>query len=122
MKLYGIECPKDNQPWGNTAKAGLIKMINNIQINVEEHGIDELDRTLATLYIWNNEKGQWMNVNERMVTLGHAWVNKNKCDKLPEFRQDRLNKTEEWAKKNKVGLWKTENPIAPWEWQENSDA
>ena len=40
----------------------------------EAHGTDVHGRTLGTLFVYLQEKGEWQNVNERMVTLGHAWV------------------------------------------------
>jgi len=74
------------------------------------------ERTLATIYVQNRNSG-WVNVNERMVTLGHVWVMRSFYDHLPKERQDQLNRLERWARSKKVGLWKTPNPIPPWKWR-----
>lgn len=117
IRLDSIDCPEDGQYWGDMAKYGLVKLIGGRRIRIEEHGIDFHGRTLATIYIWNNQKNEWMNVNERMVTLGHAWVMRRFYNHLPKDRQDKLNKLERWAKSKQVGLWHASNPIPPWEWR-----
>jgi endonuclease YncB( thermonuclease family) len=58
-----------------------------------------------------------INVNERMVTLGHAWVLPRDCDQLSEDRRRQLNRLEAWAKSKQVGLWRTSNPLPPRQWR-----
>ena len=116
IRLDSIDCPEDGQHWGDTAKYGLIKLIGGRKVHVEEHGVDFYGRLLATIYV-QNYTGEWINVNERMVTLGHAWVMRRFYDHLPKDRQDKLNRLERWARTKKVGLWRTSNPIPPWEWR-----
>jgi endonuclease YncB( thermonuclease family) len=60
---------------------------------------------------------EWVNVNERMVTLGHAWVMRKFYDHLPDDRQRNLNRLEAWARSKKVGLWRTPSPVPPWRWR-----
>ena len=117
IRLDSIDCPEDGQPWGNIAKAGLIKLIGGRDVYIEEHGIDDYGRTLATIYLEGNIGSEWINVNERMVMLGHAWVMRQYYDHLPKSRQDQLIKLEKWARSKRVGLWKTSNPIPPWQWR-----
>lgn len=117
IRLDSIDCPEDGQPWGDTAKYGLIKLIGGQHVHIEEHGVESHGRTLATIYVMNKQKNEWMNVNERMVTLGHAWVMRRFYNHLPKDRQDKLNSLERWSKSKKIGLWGTENLIPPWEWR-----
>jgi endonuclease YncB( thermonuclease family) len=117
IRLDSIDCPEDGQPWGDIAKYGLIKLIGGKKVHLEEHGIDKYGRTLATIYIWHQDKSEWLNVNERMVTLGHAWVMRRFYDHLPSDRQEKLNRLERWARSKKMGLWQTLNPIPPWKWR-----
>jgi endonuclease YncB( thermonuclease family) len=64
--------------------------------------------------VYLQDKGKWQNVNERMVTLGHAWAMRLYCGHLSKSRQQKLNQLKRWAKFKSVGLWKTENPIPSW--------
>ncbi|MGD9536719.1 MAG: thermonuclease family protein [Alphaproteobacteria bacterium] len=117
IRLDSIDCPEDGQHWGDIATYGLIKLIGGRKIHIEEHGLDIHGRTLATIYVQDFHRNELINVNERMVTLGHAWVMRRFYDHLPKDRQDKLNRLERWAKSKKVGLWRTSNPIPPWKWR-----
>jgi endonuclease YncB( thermonuclease family) len=117
IRLDAIDCPEDGQDWGNISKAGLIKLIGGRCVYLETHGVDEHGRTLATVYLQDSAGSEWINVNERMVMLGHAWVARKYYGHLPKPRQDQLNRLERWARSKRVGLWGTEDPIPPWQWR-----
>jgi micrococcal nuclease len=121
VRLDSIDCPEDGQYWGDTAKYGLIKLIGGREVHVEEHGLDPYGRTLATIYTQHEYGDKWINVNERMVTLGHAWVMRRFYDHLPKDRKDKLSRLESWAKSKKVGLWRASNPVPPWKWRNGRD-
>jgi endonuclease YncB( thermonuclease family) len=84
IRLDSIDCPEDGQYWGDTAKYGLIKLIGGRKIHLEEYGLDFHGRTLATIYVRHAYKNEWINVNERMIMLGHAWVMHRSYDHLPK--------------------------------------
>lgn len=117
IRLDAIDCPEDGQDWGNISKAGLIKLIGGQYVYLETHGVDPHGRTLATVYLQDSTDLEWINVNERMVMLGHAWVSRKYYGHLPKPRQNQPNKLECWARSKRVGLWRTENPIPPWQWR-----
>jgi len=117
IRLDSIDCPEDGQPWGDIAKFGLIKLIGGQNVRLEVHGKDGHGRDLATIYVWHRDKEEWLNVNERMIILGHAWVMRAYYDHLPNDRKQKLNRLEKWAKSKKIGLWKHPNPIPPWQWR-----
>lgn len=121
VRLDSIDCPEDGQHWGDTAKYGLIKMIGGRKVHLEKHGVDFHGRTLGTLYVWNGAKNEWLNVNERMVTLGHAWVMRLYYGHLPQDRKDKFNRLENWAKSKRVGMWGTESPMPPWQWRKEDE-
>ena len=115
VRLYGIDCPEYDQEWGETAKAGLIKLIGGRDVYLEEFGVDGYGRLLATVYVKSD--GELINVNEKMVVKGHAWVMRRFFKKLSRGRQVQLNRLESWAKEKRVGLWASDNPCPPWEWR-----
>ena len=122
IRLSAIDCPEDGQAWGDTATAGLIKLIGGKTVFLENHGADPYDRILATIYVAPANSTGRVNVNERMVALGHAWVYRQFYDHLPEHRRRSLDRIEEWAKSRKVGLWRSPDPVPPWEWRASSRA
>jgi endonuclease YncB( thermonuclease family) len=119
VRLSSIDCPEDGQRWGGTAKAGLIKMIGGKSVSLEVHDLDVYGRTMtiATVFVQHGEESTWINVNERMVMLGHAWVMRAYYGHLSPERQGQLNRLEAWARSKKVGLWGTPDPTPPWEWR-----
>ena len=117
IRLDSIDCPENGQHWGDNAKYGLMKLIAKKWVRIEEHGIDTYNRTIATLYVKHKDGSEWINVNERMVTLGHAWVMRRFYDHLPKDRQTKLNRLERWSKNKKVGLWNSSESIPPWQWR-----
>lgn len=119
IRLDSIDCPEHGQEWGDIATRGLIKLIGGKTVQLETHGTDVYGRTLGTLFVHLREKGEWQNVNDRMVTLGHAWVTRLSYDHLPKSRQQKLNQLERWAKSKRVGLWKTKNQVPPWKWRKS---
>ena len=121
VRLYAIDCPEDGQPWGDSAKFGLIRLIGGRHIRIESHGYDKYERKLATVYVQSDSDNEWVNVNAKMVVCGHAWVMRRFYEDLSRDRQNDLNSKEYWAKSKKVGLWKTENPIPPWKWRDNAN-
>lgn len=117
VRLYSIDCPENGQPWGGTAKAGLIKMIGGKSVLLEVHGVDDYGRTLATVFARQGAESTLINVNERMVMLGHAWVMRRYCAQLSAERRRQLNRLEAWARSKQVGLWRTASPMPPWQWR-----
>jgi len=120
IRLGAIDCPEYGQHWGDTAKYGLIKLIGGRTIRIEQHDKDKYGRMVATIYVQSDGEREWVNVNARLVTLGHAWVYRQFYTYLPKHRRDELNKLERWARTKRVGLWRTPNPIPPWDWRRNS--
>lgn len=102
--MDAIDCPEDGQECGDSATYGLIKLIGGRQVIVEKHTEDCHGRDVATLYVWHEQKQEWLNVNERMVTLGHAWVMRRFYNHLPKGRQTKLNNLERWARSKKIEL------------------
>lgn len=117
VRLSAIDCPENGQHWGDTAKYGLIKLIGGRTVYLEEHTIDGHGRTVATIYVRSGETSEWVNVNARMVTLGHAWVYRQFYMHLPEEERQELDRREEWARRKRVGLWRAADPVPPWKWR-----
>ena len=118
IRLYAIDCPEGNQPWGSNATHALKRLIDYKNVYMQKFGIDHHGRTLAVLFLDNS--GEFINVNEYMVKCGHAWVFRIYYGRLPRQSQRKLNQLERWAKTKQVGLWKHKNPIPPWEWRKRA--
>jgi endonuclease YncB( thermonuclease family) len=117
VRLAFIDCPENGQAWGNAAAAGLVKLIGGKPVVLEAHGVDDYGRLLATIFVKHHDEPGMINVNERMVMLGHAWVYRHYYRELPEARRRQLDRLESWARSKKVGLWRQGDAIPPWKWR-----
>lgn len=117
VRLYAIDSPEDGQGGGDEAAYKLRKLLqsNERYVYLETHGIDHNGRLLATAYIVHSNN--LINVNELMILSGQAWFYKEYSDKLQKHKQIQLNQLEKWARKKRIGLWSSKNPIPPWEWR-----
>jgi endonuclease YncB( thermonuclease family) len=105
IRLAEIDCPEKDQPYGIEARDFVEKFIEGKTITITPIKTDRYGRTLAHVRANNDDLG------EALIKNGYAWV----------YRQYSKNKKlielEDKAKKEKVGLWKDANPIAPWTWR-----
>ncbi len=109
IRLAHIDCPekRGKQPFGNNAKIALSDLCFSKMVTIKGEKFDRYGRLIAVVIA---DKGQ--NVNQEMIKQGMAWHYK-KYSKHPLYA-----KLENEARKNRVGLWKENNPIAPWIWRE----
>ncbi len=104
VRSFGIDAPEGNQPFGKESAEFLSKYIHREAMLVT-HSHDQYKRTLGTLFT----DGQ--DINLLAVKDGYAWHYKRHLD------DRRYAAAQEYARKNRLGLWKMPNPIAPWNWR-----
>lgn len=102
IRLYGIDAPELSQPYGHASKNHLTLLLAGKNITIRSEGGDTYGRKLATIFV--NEK----NINFQMVKDGYAWHYKR------YYKSEKMEKAQEYAKKNTLGLWKQKNPKEPW--------
>ncbi len=105
IRLAGIDAPERKQPFGNSAKEILAKLVFQKKILIETQTKDRYRRTVGIVFLDNQ------NVNNELVRQGMAWVYKKYTD------NETLYKLEDKAKTRRIGLWADETPIAPWDWR-----
>ena len=105
VRLYGIDAPEKNQPYGNNSTKFLKDKIENKHISVNFSSKDKYGRIVGKVY--HNETY----INEYLIKNGKAWHYK-------KYSNDKdLNNAENFAKENRLGIWKFESVIAPWDWR-----
>jgi ATP-dependent hsl protease ATP-binding subunit hslU len=101
VRLYGIDAPEKKQDYGQKSKQFLASLIAGQMVEVEPKGKDRYKRTLGIIYY----KGQ--DINAQMVLNGYAWA----YVKYSRMYVDH----ESAARKNKRGLWQSNDPTPPWQ-------
>lgn len=107
VRLAGIDTPESRQPYGNRAKQELASLSFSKRVVVKVQDVDRYARVVGRIDVGG------LDVNAEMVRRGAAWVYR-------QYTKDpRLYALEEWARKNKKGLWglPEAEQIPPWEWR-----
>ncbi|CAA0123690.1 Thermonuclease [Halioglobus japonicus] len=108
VRLYGIDTPERDQPYGKAAKKVLIQLIDDQPVGVVIVETDSYGRLVGTLY-QNNR-----NINVAMVASGYAWWYQYYAP-----YEHALQTAEQQARAQRLGLWAEPNPVAPWDWRRN---
>ena len=106
IRLYGIDAPERDQPYGSQATNALRQKLANAQVSIVQQDIDDYGRYVGTVYL--NER----NINLEMVAQGHAWWYEFFA---PNNRP--LEQAHDDARDRDLGLWNSPNPIDPYQWR-----
>lgn len=105
IRLIGIDCPEIDQEYGIEAKEYLETLILNKNVDIAYQKRDQYGRVLGNVFI------DGMNVSEKMLEKGLAWH-------FIKYSDDPvLEQIEKVARNNKIGLWASQEAIAPWEFR-----
>lgn len=108
LRLYGIDCPELNQPYGIMARQCVSDLMLDKPIRFIEIGKDRYGRIVAIVFISNTD----VSLQEVLLKNGLAWIYPLYCTEF--FCKD-------WEKLSKEamlygkGLW----PTPPWIWRKN---
>jgi len=113
VRLYAIDAPELDQPFGEAAKEYLCSLIktgtdNGKSVNTMKVTIDGYDRVVGMVYIGEEC------INTKMVLSGYAWYY---LDTKPVSNDFKMH--QEYAQIRRVGMWKSPDNITPWEWRKN---
>ncbi len=100
IRLYGIDAPEKKQAYGKVSRNALADKIAGNIVKVSPNGKDRYERELAKIYLGNED------INRYMVRNGFAWAF---IKYSKEYAGDEI-----YARNNKLGLWRSNNPTPPW--------
>lgn len=108
LRLYGVDAPEKSQPHGPQASAWLADLLNGQAVEVDVQDTDKFGRSVAVVKIGG------VNVNEALVSEGHAWLYAWYCtaSECAQWAED-----EETARAAGLGLWADPAPVEPWRWR-----
>lgn len=109
VRFYGIDTPEKTQEYGLEAKEFVYKRIANKEVRVEVTDVDRYGRKIGKIY-YDGDKY----LNEEVVKNGYAWWYEYYAKKDYDLKE-----AQEYARFNKLGLWKPDNPQAPWDYRKD---
>ncbi len=106
IRLYGIDAPEKDQPYGSVASNALRTKVNDARVRVVVKDTDDFGRQVGTVYLESR------NINLEMVAEGHAWWYEFFAPDNRELRQAHIK-----AEESQLGLWRNANPVEPYDWR-----
>lgn len=110
VRLYGIDAPEKNQPYGAEATLLLTALALDKDVVVTDLAIDMYGRNVSVVALVENGNS----LQEYMLFNGAAWLYKGYskgCSFWGELQKE--------AKADKCGLWADDDCIEPWKWRKN---
>jgi micrococcal nuclease len=108
IRVYGIEAPEKKQPYGKEAGEALRNLIDGKEIRLRMIGDTTFGRPVGEPWL-----GDSLNVSLWMVKNGHSWWWPKKYSK----KDIKLKEAEEEARVKKLGLWASDDAVAPWDFK-----
>jgi endonuclease YncB( thermonuclease family) len=103
IRLWGIDAPEKNQPFGPQAKQALQNIIDGPLV-CKQKAIDKYKRVVAQCFVDKKDIGS------AMVAFGYAWD-------YPQYSKGYYKQEQVIAQKEHRGLWQQSNPQPPWEFR-----
>ena len=110
VRLAEVDAPEMGQVFGQQARRFTEELALGRRVRVNISLIDKYDRRVGTVII---EDGRVL--NEELVHAGLAWYYR-----VSPVRNPRLQRLEQGAFQNRLGLWVEKEPIPPWEFRRES--
>lgn len=107
VRLFGIDCPESNQPFGAAAKKFTSDQCFGKNVTIQDKGKDRYGRTIGVVVLEKNEI-----LSLSILTNGLAWWYRAYAPKDKAYEV-----AESDAKNAKRGLWAEKNPVAPWDFR-----
>ncbi|WP_321330515.1 thermonuclease family protein [uncultured Ilyobacter sp.] len=107
IRFYGIDTPEKSQEFGLEAKEFTYNKIFGKTVEVDAKDTDRYGRTVGVVH-YNNGR----DLNFELVKNGYAWWYEQYARNNQQLRM-----AQDYAKRNRLGLWSHPNPIAPWDYR-----
>jgi len=113
LRLLAIDTPEIGQPGGAEAARWVADVVCGIDIRWESHGHDRYGRTVASIYLGEDD------LAVRMLREGLAWRLSRFLRDQPLARRDAYEAAWQAARREGRGLW-SGVPQPPWEWRQSN--
>ena len=111
VRLQGIDSPEKDQPFGGEATLHLSKLVQGKMVSILYENHDRYGRLLGKILVDGHD------INLLMIKDGFAWWYRYYRKQQSLEDQVLYEKAETYSKSLKLGLWKSENPLNPYEWR-----
>lgn len=108
IRLAGIDAPEIKQPYGIESREALRQDVLNQAVTIDTTKQDKYGRSVGKVLL-NGE-----DVNLKQVRRGLAWVYADYIKELSAENRELYKTAEKAANDDHRGLWRDDQPVAPW--------
>lgn len=116
VRFAAIDAPEIDQPYGRRAKQAMTYLVEGKRVKLDCYKQDRYGRAVCDVF----KKGQdGYNVDAGLTLVHHglAWWYRAFKNEQPRKAQHLYRNTQRQAKAERRGLWRDNNPQAPWDWR-----
>jgi endonuclease YncB( thermonuclease family) len=107
IRLYGVDAPESDQPFGGKATQAARQYVGGKNVRVTVEDIGAYGRTVARVSVGGGDLGAML------IRDGLAWHYERYAPRATEYAR-----LERQAKNASRGLWSRSGPIPPWDWRD----
>ncbi len=125
IRLAGIDAPEKDQPYGDVSTQSLVELVSGKTVTIEYEKRDRYKRFIGKVLVDPPSDVVCMAIDcvkkidagLEQIKAGLAWH--YKYYQMEQSEEDRsiYSEAELDARIKKIGLWKDEEPMAPWVWR-----
>ena len=120
IRIDGIDAPEKSQPFGDRSRQNMVRMVAGKEVTAECHKTDRYGRQICKVRVQPSDCpacGKTLDVGHAQILGGLAWWYRQYAKEQSVEDRGRYESAEQEARARKIGLWRDNNPIAPWEWR-----
>lgn len=109
-RLYGIDAPEKKQAFGQASKLSLSQLSFGRSAQIDIVSRDRYGRSVCKIAVGG------VDVNKEQIARGMAWMYR-KYAKDPGYSE-----AESRAQSRRIGIWRDEQPVPPWDFRRKGRA
>lgn len=111
IRIAGIDAPEKPQPFAGQSRQRLADLVFRKQVIVDWHKTDRYGRIIGKVSVGDVDAGL------EQIRAGMAWHYKQYAHEQSPEDRDIYSAAEDLARQNRIGLWRHEQPVAPWKFR-----
>lgn len=112
VRIAGIDAPERTQPFANVSRRALREAIDDREVRVAAIKVDPYGRVVGRVFVAGRDVGL------EQLDRGLAWHFVRYDADLPPADRERYANAQRQAQARRAGLWKQNDPRAPWLFRE----
>jgi endonuclease YncB( thermonuclease family) len=125
VRFNGIDAPEKRQPFGRRAKEALSDLVYMKEVALDCPKSDRYGRSVCKVMVApaSAPRGpKTLDAGLAMVTLGMAWWYRTYAREQTPQERGQYEFAEAEARAKRVGLWRDQDLVAPWDWRKEQRA